>query len=145
MLFRSSYLIASSDYTLVWDPDIGQILRLTSSAVAGIWSTTRGAIRVRFADTLGMLDPFATHARIARLRARTDIDIEIHAHNDLGLATANTLAALAAGATHASTTVNGLGERAGNAAMEEVVMALRHLDSFQGAECGIDKIGRAHV
>ena len=107
-------------------------------AEAACLAQARGAIRVRFADTLGMLDPFRTHERIARLRSRTDIDIEIHAHNDLGLATANTLAALAAGATHASTTVNGLGERAGNAAMEEVVMALRHLDSFQGAECGID-------
>jgi len=96
---------------------------------------SRGAIRVRFADTLGLLDPFRTFERIARLRRATTIDIEIHAHNDLGLATANTLAALAAGATHASTTVNGLGERAGNAAMEEVVMALRHL---HGVECGID-------
>lgn len=94
-----------------------------------------GAIRLRFADTLGLLDPFETHERIARLRAATDLDIEIHAHNDLGLATANTLAALRAGATHASTTVNGLGERAGNAALEEVVMGLRHL---HGIECGVD-------
>jgi homocitrate synthase NifV len=94
-----------------------------------------GAIRLRFADTLGLLDPFTTHARIAQLRAATDLDIEIHAHNDLGLATANTLAALRAGATHASTTVNGLGERAGNAALEEVVMGLRHL---YGIECGVD-------
>lgn len=94
-----------------------------------------GAIRLRFADTLGLLDPFSTRDRIARLRAATDLDIEIHAHNDLGLATANTLAALQAGATHASTTVNGLGERAGNAALEEVVMGLRHL---HGIECGVD-------
>jgi homocitrate synthase NifV len=94
-----------------------------------------GAIRVRYADTLGLLDPFDTHARIAALRRAIDIGIEIHAHNDLGLATANTLAALRAGATHASTTINGLGERAGNAAMEEVVMALRHL---HGVECGVD-------
>lgn len=93
-----------------------------------------GAVRVRYADTLGLLDPFETRRRIAALRAEIDIGIEIHAHNDLGLATANTLAALAAGATHASTTVNGLGERAGNAAMEEVVMALRHV---HGVECGI--------
>ncbi len=86
-----------------------------------------GASRVRFADTLGILDPFSVYERIAALRASIDIDIEIHAHDDLGLATANTLAALRAGATHANTTVNGLGERAGNAALEEVVMALRHL------------------
>ncbi len=93
-----------------------------------------GAMRIRFADTLGVLDPFATHDAIAALRRACDIDIEIHAHNDLGLATANTLAALKAGATHASTTVNGLGERAGNAALEEVIMALRHLHD---QDCGV--------
>jgi homocitrate synthase NifV len=89
-----------------------------------------GARRIRFADTLGVLDPFATYEAIARLREAVSIEIEIHAHNDLGLATANTLAALRAGATHASTTVNGLGERAGNAPLEEVVMALRHLHAI---------------
>lgn len=94
----------------------------------------RGASRIRFADTLGVLDPFATFEAIARLRYAVEIDIEIHAHNDLGLATANTLAAVRAGATHANTTVNGLGERAGNAALEEVVMALRHL---QGLDAGV--------
>lgn len=94
-----------------------------------------GAVRVRIADTLGLLDPFATHALFAGLRRHSDLDLEIHAHNDLGLATANTLAALRAGATHASTTVNGLGERAGNAALEEVAMAARHL---HGLECGIN-------
>ncbi|MFZ2393745.1 homocitrate synthase [Rhodoferax sp.] len=93
-----------------------------------------GATRIRYADTLGVLDPFATFDASARLRQAVTIDIEIHAHNDLGLATANTLAALRAGATHASTTVNGLGERAGNAALEEVVMGLRHL---HGIDCGV--------
>jgi homocitrate synthase NifV len=96
---------------------------------------SRGAVRVRYADTLGLLDPFGTHRRIAALRRELDIGIEMHAHNDLGLATANTLAAMLAGATHASTTVNGLGERAGNAALEEVVMAARHL---HGIHCGVD-------
>lgn len=94
-----------------------------------------GAVRVRFADTLGLLDPFATQRLVADLRRTVDIGIEMHAHNDLGLATANTLAAVRAGATHVSTTVNGLGERAGNAALEEVVMALRHLHDI---ECGVD-------
>lgn len=83
-----------------------------------------GARRFRYADTLGVLDPFATHARIARLSAATDLEIEIHAHDDLGLATANSIAAVLAGASHVNTTVNGLGERAGNAPLEEVVMAL---------------------
>ncbi|MBB1074975.1 homocitrate synthase [Rhodoferax sp. 4810] len=94
-----------------------------------------GASRIRFADTLGVLDPFTTYDAVARLRDAVDMEIEIHAHNDLGLATANTLAALRAGATHANTTVNGLGERAGNAALEEVVMGVRHLHH---ADSGID-------
>lgn len=83
-----------------------------------------GARRIRFADTLGVLDPFAVANRIEQLRGRTDLEIEMHAHDDLGLATANTLAAVRAGATHVNTTVNGLGERAGNAPLEEVVMGL---------------------
>jgi homocitrate synthase NifV len=83
-----------------------------------------GAQRFRFADTLGVLDPFATFERIAALRGACDLDIEMHAHDDLGLATANTLAAVRAGATHVNTTVNGLGERAGNAALEEVALGL---------------------
>ena len=92
-----------------------------------------GAQRFRFADTLGLLDPFATYARIDLLRQAVDIDLEMHAHNDLGLATANTLAAIRAGASHVNTTVNGLGERAGNAPLEEVVMALRHLYGIESA------------
>lgn len=87
-----------------------------------------GAKRFRFADTLGVLDPFSTQEKIAALRARTDLEIEIHAHNDLGMATANSLAAVRGGASHVSVTVNGLGERAGNAALEEVVAALRYCD-----------------
>jgi homocitrate synthase NifV len=60
-----------------------------------------------------------------------DIELEMHAHDDLGLATANTLAAVVGGATHVNTTVNGLGERAGNAALEEVVLGLRQLYGFR--------------
>jgi homocitrate synthase NifV len=61
--------------------------------------------------------------------------ISCHCHNDLGLATANTLAAAIAGATHVNTTVNGLGERAGNAALEEIVMGLSQL---YGIDTGVD-------
>lgn len=86
-----------------------------------------GARRFRFADTLGILDPFTTHAIFTRLSAELSCELEIHAHDDLGLATANSLAAVLGGATHVNTTVNGLGERAGNAPLEEVVMALHHL------------------
>ncbi len=94
-----------------------------------------GARRFRFADTLGVLDPFAVAERIAALRAACDLEIEMHAHDDLGMATANTLAAVRAGATHVNTTVNGLGERAGNAPLEEVVLGLRQC---YGIESGID-------
>ncbi|TIX51645.1 homocitrate synthase [Alteraurantiacibacter aquimixticola] len=83
-----------------------------------------GAIRFRFADTLGVLDPFATHEIFSMLVRETDLELEFHGHDDLGLATANTLASVRAGATHASVCVLGLGERAGNAALEEVVTGL---------------------
>ena len=65
---------------------------------------------------------------------RSMIPLEFHGHNDLGMATANTIAALAAGASAASVTVNGLGERAGNACLEEVVMAAR---LTLGLDCGV--------
>jgi homocitrate synthase NifV len=90
-----------------------------------------GARRFRFADTVGIMEPFSVFERISRLRQAVDIEIEMHAHDDLGLATANTLAAAKAGATHVNTTVNGLGERAGNAPLEEVVIGLRQLYGFK--------------
>lgn len=94
-----------------------------------------GASRVRLADTVGVLDPFSTFELVAQLVAQSPIDLEFHAHNDLGLAAANTLAAIRAGARHASVTVLGLGERAGNAALEEVAAAMAVLD---GADTGIE-------
>ena len=85
-----------------------------------------GADRFRFCDTLGILDPFATYDKVRYLAERVDLDLEVHTHNDLGMATANAIAGIRAGARFVNTTVNGLGERAGNAALEEVVMALKH-------------------
>lgn len=93
-----------------------------------------GARRFRIADTLSVLEPFATHALVSSLRSETNLELEIHAHDDLGLATANTLAAVKAGASHASVTVIGLGERAGNAPLEEVAVGLSQL---YGRETGI--------
>jgi homocitrate synthase NifV len=101
-----------------------------------------GGQRFRFADTMGVLDPFETFACIQRLRSNTDLEIEIHAHDDLGLATANSLAAVRGGATHINTTVNGLGERAGNAALEEIVMAMRHLYRL---DSGVDSLRLAAI
>jgi homocitrate synthase NifV len=94
-----------------------------------------GASRFRYADTLGVLDPFSTFERISWLTQALNLHIEMHAHDDLGLATANSIAAIMAGASHVNTTVNGLGERAGNAPLEEVVMALWRI---HGVDTGID-------
>lgn len=91
-----------------------------------------GADRFRFCDTLGILDPFTMFEKVRALHgAVPDLPIEVHTHNDLGMATANAIAGIKAGARFVNTTVNGLGERAGNAALEEVVMALK-------ISCGID-------
>ena len=86
-----------------------------------------GADRLRFCDTIGVLEPFRTHRIISELIEKTGMDIEMHTHNDFGMATANALAGLKAGARFIGVTVNGLGERAGNAALEEVAMALKYL------------------
>lgn len=86
-----------------------------------------GAERFRFCDTVGILDPFTTYDRVQQLVAALPIPLEMHTHDDLGLATANAIAGIRAGAQSVNTTVNGLGERAGNAALEEVVMALKRL------------------
>ena len=85
-----------------------------------------GARRLRLADTVGMMNPSHVIGMVVGLRdAVPELDLEFHAHNDLGMAVANTVCALDAGARCASVTVNGLGERAGNAALEEVVLALK--------------------
>ena len=94
-----------------------------------------GASRFRFCDTVGILDPFTTYTQVKQLVTALSIPVEMHTHNDFGLATANTLAGIKAGALSANTTVNGLGERAGNAALEEVVMALKRLHN---TNLGID-------
>ena len=117
-----------------------------------------GATRYRFADTLGVIDPVATRSAIQTIRKITDLPVEFHGHNDLGFATANTIAAIEAGASAASVTVNGLGERAGNAALEQVAVALdsifgnahrvhlpalAHLSALV-ARCSGIEVGRAH-
>ena len=86
-----------------------------------------GAFRFRFCDTVGILDPFTTFDKVQKLVNSLEIPVEMHTHNDMGLATANALAGIRAGATSVNTTVNGLGERAGNAALEEVVMTLKQI------------------
>ena len=94
-----------------------------------------GVDRVRLADTVGILNPFSTAQLYASVSERFPfVDFEFHGHNDLGMATANSVAALLSGASSVSATVNGLGERAGNACLEEVAAALK---ISSGINCGI--------
>jgi len=106
--------------------DLDFLLRAVEAAAKS------GAHRYRFADTLGNMEPFGIYEVFTMLRKASGLELEFHGHDDLGLATANTLSAIRGGATHASVCVLGLGERAGNAALEEVVAALNR---FTGA-CG---------
>lgn len=89
-----------------------------------------GAERLCFCDTVGLLVPERTTEIFQDFSSSLKAPLSIHCHNDFGLATANTVAALAAGAKQAHVTVNGLGERAGNASMEEVVMSLEWLYKY---------------
>lgn len=97
-----------------------------------------GVDRIRICDTVGILTPFKTVELINNIRNKVKASLEIHAHNDFGLAAANALAGVKAGASFASVTVNGIGERAGNTAFEELVMIMEKLE---GINIGI-KIGR---
>ena len=89
-----------------------------------------GATRARFCDTLSVLSPFQTYSMVKRLRDAVDIELEMHTHNDFGMATANALAGVRAGANYITVSINGLGEKTGNAALEEVVMALKCLHNI---------------
>lgn len=94
-----------------------------------------GADRIRLSDTIGILRPDQYAAIISRVVKVSDIAVQCHAHNDFGLATANTLAGLAAGATFFHATVNGIGERAGMPDLAQCVLALKLL---YGVDVGVD-------
>lgn len=93
-----------------------------------------GATRMTIYDTNGSGDPFAIRNLIERLAAAVSKPIFFHGHNDLGMATANSLAAVIGGAAGLDVTVNGLGDRAGNASLEQVAIAL----ASRGFDCGVD-------
>lgn len=104
-----------------------------------------GASTINIPDTVGWAVPIEFEALIRRLRDAVpefqsgQAVISVHCHNDLGLAAANSLAAIRAGARQVECTVNGIGERAGNAALEEIVMALNtRKDVYRGFECGVN-------
>ncbi|MFZ7119844.1 MAG: homocitrate synthase/isopropylmalate synthase family protein [Eubacteriaceae bacterium] len=98
-----------------------------------------GASRIRYADTLGKLNPFDTVTIIKNLKEELKIDIDFHGHNDFGMATANALAAYKSGASYISCSINGLGERAGNTPLEEIVMALLYMENCK-SEIDITKL-----
>ena len=88
-------------------------------------ATEFGADRVRIADTVGIATPLSLIQQIQYLKTSVQIPLEFHAHNDLGMATANAFSAIEAGCDAVSVSVTGLGERAGNAALEELAIALK--------------------
>ncbi|KAL0689656.1 hypothetical protein Bca4012_089334 [Brassica carinata] len=103
-----------------------------------------GATTVNLGDTVGINMPQETRDLVSYLKANTpgidDVVISVHCHNDLGVATANAIAGIRAGARQVDVTVNGIGERSGNAALEEVVMSLkrRGSDVMDGVYTRID-------
>jgi len=110
-------------------------------AVAVERAITRGATTINIPDTVGYAQPQEFHELIRFLLATVPgasrAVFSVHCHNDLGLATANTLAALSAGARQAEVTLCGIGERAGNASLEELTMALKTRACLYGLETGI--------
>lgn len=116
------------------DPDF--LCRVLETAIES------GASTVNIPDTVGYAIPSEYAALIAKVKSDVrgidNVDISVHCHNDLGLATANSLAAIEAGATQVECTVNGIGERAGNTAMEEIVMNLHTRRGYYDAYCNID-------
>ncbi|NEU30638.1 2-isopropylmalate synthase [bacterium LRH843] len=113
-----------------------------------LWKTIEavmkaGATMINVPDTVGFAEPEEFGELIFKLNDRmknlnSDVLLSVHCHNDLGMATANTLAAIKNGADKVEVTVNGIGERAGNAALEEVVMAMKTRSSVYGAHTNIN-------
>jgi 2-isopropylmalate synthase len=110
-------------------------------AVLGV-AIRAGATTLNVPDTVGYTTPDELGALIAGIRARVpgidDVILSVHCHDDLGLATANSLAGILAGARQAEVTINGIGERAGNSSLEEVVMAIHTRAAKLGLTTGID-------
>ena len=101
-----------------------------------------GATTINLPDTVGYTTPAEMQALIAYILEHVeqahDVDLSVHCHNDLGMAVANSLAGILGGATQIECTINGLGERAGNTSLEEVVMAMRTRPDVYGAQTRIE-------
>jgi homocitrate synthase NifV len=136
---KSRLLLEALDYSLSVFPDAGVGFPHSTQASPEFLleisrqSVEKGAQRIVIYDTNGSADPFLIHDLVKNLKAHLEVPVVFHAHNDLGMATANSLAAVLAGADGLDATVNGLGDRAGNASLEQIAMML-HL---RGLETGI--------
>jgi 2-isopropylmalate synthase len=116
--------------------ELGYLAEVVSAAIEA------GATTVNIPDTVGYTVPAEFDELFRYLKKHVagidEITLSVHCHNDLGMAVANSLAAVRAGARQIECTINGIGERAGNCSLEEVVMALRTRAEFFGLETGID-------
>jgi 2-isopropylmalate synthase len=99
-------------------------------------AASAGATIINVPDTVGVISPSGMKTLITRIAKEVDYPIDVHCHNDFGLAVANTIAAVEAGASQVQVTVNGLGERAGNADLAQTVMIM---ESIYGIRTGIKK------
>jgi homocitrate synthase NifV len=104
--------------------ELGFLLEYAAAAKA------EGADRLRFCDTVGIMEPLTTYKVVKELVEQTGLEVEMHTHNDFGMAVANAIAGIHGGATWVNVTLGGLGERAGNAALEQVVMALKYIEGL---------------
>ncbi|MBC7333699.1 MAG: homoaconitate hydratase [Actinobacteria bacterium] len=115
------FIVSAEDATRT---DLEFLLRVINIA------KNKGAIRFRICDSVSIYDPFKMFLRISTILSAVDFPLEVHARNDFGMATANSMAAIRAGISSVLVTVNGLGEGTGNAPLEEIVMALKYLEDL---------------
>lgn len=134
---RAVSRVSNVQITLVdaWRANSEFLIRLASAAVDA------GANAVVLADTVGCAVPDEVAGLVKSIRRSVpmSVDVGVHCHNDLGLATANSLAAIAAGATMCEVTIAGVGERAGNAALEEITSVLETKPEIYEARTGFDR------
>ena len=127
---KINQLLKALAFSLQYLPDVGvgfphsTQTDITFLLEIGLESVKRGAKRITIYDTNGSSDPFSIYNLIKQLKKGLRVPLFFHGHNDLGLATANSLAAVYAGADGLDVTINGLGDRAGNASLEQVVLNL---------------------
>lgn len=117
-----NFVISAEDATRT---DLEFLLKIVSL------SKKKGATRFRICDTVSKFDPFRTFMVISTINNAIDFPLEVYNHNDFGMATANGMAAIRGGAESIVVSVGGLGDGTGNAALEEIVMALRYLENVE--------------